>query len=177
MAVKENDMLNKWMCLMIALILSCAPLTSSLAEALIIEDWPGEIPGEDAAPEELPGEMGDVLLFEDDPIGGSRNEEPELLGEFTDPEDAGSEGFSVDNGLVPLEEDAASNAGASLILSAEKLTIGVGENCTALTATLGDENSGDVVTWSSSKKSVARVGKGTGVITGVKAGSATWVKR
>lgn len=82
-------------------------------------------------------------------------------------------GEEAQEGEAVANDGTAEDEGPSLTLSASKLTIGVKEKCKILTATLGTANSGDTVTWSSSKKSVAKVDKKTGVITGVKAGTAT----
>ena len=154
-------MLNRWICLLIALVLCCAPLSAALAEELEIEcDIDSDI-----EVEEIPGDADGGMDVMPDEVVEILPEEIAGMDATAEAEPLGEEGVSGEATLAKGE--------AALRLSASKLTIGVGEQCAILTATLGEANKDAVVTWSSSKRSVATVDGNTGVITGVKAGTAT----
>jgi len=154
-------MFKRWFCLALALVMSFG--TISLAEEIAIDDVAGTV----EAPE-------DALLVEELADGI----------EIALPEDLELSLFDtgVDQGLLSGEPEGLyeveavndeDQAEARLELSASKLRIGIGENCTLLKATRIPEDESDAVTWSSSKRSVAKVNQKTGRITGVKRGTAT----
>ena len=75
----------------------------------------------------------------------TRTAESEAAG-AEQPEGA-EEGGLVSNATPTGAGEPVANSGPSLTLSYSRLTIGVKEKCRILTATLGEENSGDTVTW------------------------------
>lgn len=157
-------MLKRWFCLALALVLAGASL--SLAEEVAVPNDGVILDGaEDALViEEMPGDfeilsLDDVELSLSEPGDGLSDDVPESAG-------AGS-------GLLDVELANEGEGEPRLVLSAQKLTIGVKEKCTVLKATRVPSDTGDAVTWSSSKTSVVKVDKKTGKLTGVKKGTAT----
>ena len=154
-------MLKRWFCLALALAVVWASL--SLAEETVTADEPVILDGAAYGPdlEALPDDIEIASL-----------EALDL--DLSDPDGGGLPGgeAALDPGEIDLSNDN-DNGEPRLTLSASKLTIGVKEKCTILTATRDPEDSGDTVTWSSSKTSVAKVNQKTGAITGVKKGTAT----
>ena len=154
-------MFKRWFCLALALVMSFG--TFSLAEEIAIDDAAGTI--------EMPE---DALLVEElaDDIEIALPEDLELS--LADTGVGQGLLFGEPEGLDSVEAVNDPDQGeARLELSASKLRIGIGENCTILKATRIPEDGSDAVTWSSSKRSVAKVNKKTGRITGVKKGTAT----
>ena len=154
-------MFKRWFCLALALVMGL--WTFSIAEEIAIDDGAGAV----VVPEDglLVDELADgieIALPEDLELSLSDAavDQGLLYGE--------PEGLEVAESVNDAGQDEA-----RLELSASKLLIGIDEKCALLKATRIPEDSSDVVTWSSSKGSVAKVNKKTGKITGVRQGRAT----
>ena len=154
-------MFIKWFCLALVLVMSFG--TFSLAEEIAIDDGAGtvEVPEGALFVDELSDDI-EIALPEDLELSLSDTgvEQGLLYGEL--------EGLDVAEAYNDADQSEA-----RLELSASKLRIGIGEKCAILKATRVPEDGSDAVTWSSSKRTVAKVNKNTGRITGVKKGSAT----
>ncbi|MBQ9040791.1 MAG: Ig-like domain-containing protein [Clostridia bacterium] len=156
-------MFRRWLCLALALVVSMGAF--SLAEEIALEDGAVTVdaPEDGLLVEELADDI-EIALPEDLELSLPDADQGLLSGE--------PEGLEV----VEAVNDG-DQSDARLELSASKLLIGIGEKCTLLRATRIPEDSSDAVTWSSSKRSVAKVNKQTGKITGVKKGQATITAR
>lgn len=156
-------MFRRWLCLALALVMSMGAF--SLAEEIALEDGTVTVdaPEDAVLVEELADDI-EIALPEDLELSLPDADEGLLSGE--------PEGLEVVDAVN--DEDQSE---ARLELSASKLLIGVGEKCALIKATRIPEDGSDAVTWSSSKRSVAKVNKKTGKITGVKQGKATITAR
>ena len=162
-------MFKKWFCLALALMLAWASL--SLAEDIAIEEEAAipEVSGDELVIEEVIEEDGldsvedlELSLSEDD------------LGLLELDQDVdGDASLDAADVLDGAEAGIDANRSEKLTLNFSKLLIGVKEKCTVLKATRSPEDASDTVTWSSDKKSVVKVDKKTGKLTGVKKGKAT----
>ena len=153
-------MFKRWICLALTLVLAMSLWPCALAEEIAIDDSV-DAPEDALLVDELPDDI-EIALPED--------LEASLL-------DAGAgQGLLYGEPEAPDMPEAVNEADQSdarLELSASKLLIGIGENCSILKATRVPEDGSDAVTWSSSQHSVATVNENTGRITGVKRGTAT----
>jgi len=154
-------MFKRWFCLALALVMSFG--TFSLAEEIVIDDGAGtvEAPEDAVLVDELADDMeialqGDLELSLSDTV----IDQGLLYGE--------PEGLEEVEAINEADQDEA-----RLELSFSVLLIGIGEKCSILKATRVPEDGSDAVTWSSSQRSVARVNRKTGKISGVRKGTAT----
>lgn len=139
-------MLKKMICMLLALLL-CG---GAMAEEITVLS--------DEVVEAIPEAANEALSA--DALAQSAPDEALLA----DPAEAAPEPERTDAG--DIDDD---NAGLTLRLSATKLTIGVGEKCDRLTATL--TGSDQAVTWSSDDKKIVKVNAKTGLLTGVATGT------
>ena len=166
-------MIRKWSCLLLALMLIFGSFDGTLAEDIVVE----EDTEYDADVVEVSGDLNSLAVFEESP-----EQEPEAFVSEAEA-DLAVEPNGAESGEVTVAEENVETAGTEdedeqekgprLTLSASRLTIGVGEKCTILKATVTPADKGEMVTWASNKTRVAVVNSTTGVITGKKSGTAS----
>ena len=157
--------MKKWLCLILTMMLGLMPLAEALGEAdQIVDLGSNEIieAGSTDASDDLSvleeGEL-DVIPVTDP---GAPLEQQTLEISIND--------ASVEEEADDAQEEQAESEEAEpeLVLNFTDLTLGMQEKFTGLKATLTGGDSDDAITWSSSKKTVAKVDKTTGVITALK---------